>query len=275
MVYIHVDNFFRDARFPNNNETTFTYPLSRPVNGVEMIKLKHATLPVMQTVIAGWNDRVYFFNPNGDSTTQLVAVVPAGWYTYDEYIAALNTVMTAAATANTFASTYNQNSGKFTIIGSDTHTFSTRLSVETTFGALNAKIFERASRLLGYANQPWSPATSFTLQWVADFVSVRYFTIDLDVNNTSSFECINRRTSTSFVVHNTSNNMRGRIFHDEGDNNQYNSINVTNANVLRISTFLEDSSDENTNELVGFRFEYMFEFTQAAPYALKGPRRPL
>jgi len=133
MVYVHIDSAYSDSTAnsdSNDTENNFGYQLSRPANNVELMVLKHARLPIMPTVIANWNDIVYFYSANdGAGATLLSATLTPGYYTPDELVAEMNTQMTAAATTNTFASTYDANTNKITLVGSANMRLSTQALV--------------------------------------------------------------------------------------------------------------------------------------------------
>jgi hypothetical protein len=264
MVYIHVDNHYRittasEKGQAQNTENNFIYPLSRPVNSVELMILKHARMPIMPTVITGWNDTIQFL----EGANLRTAVVAQGYYTQDELIAALNVVMTAAATG-TFTSTYNANTNKFTFISSANFQF---ISILT---ATNPAIQERMDKMIGYNNIPSAAATSLALTHDVDLVSVKYFTLIIELNGFKNAECVARNVAFSFVVPNNTTALQGNVIYKERDFEQVNHINHVNVNVVRVKTYLEDTVGEATNYLAGFVFELFLELVQGKNYAYVG-----
>lgn len=273
MVYIHIDNNFVEDDFPENVESNFAYKLSRPINNVELMNLKYARLPVMPTVISGWNDTVYYYcASDGSGATLLSATIPAGYYTPDEFVAELNSEMTANATSCTFNSTYDPNTAKMTLIGSENTRLATQALVETSDGANNAKIFARMSLILGYNDVLITATTSIEMSFIMNMTSVRYFTLVIELNGFQNPETVNRTSSYSFTVPNFSDELQGNAIYKEENFSQYNHINHVNVNRLNVKTFLEDDRS-NTNFLNGFLFEYLLEFVQGKKYAYVGRSR--
>lgn len=270
MVYVHIDPRFQDDDLPSNVESNFAYKLSRPVNNVELMGLKYARLPIMPTVITGWNDTVYFYAAgDGSGATLLSATVPQGYYTPDELVAELNSVMTTAATSAVFASTYDPNTAKMTLIASENVRLSTQALVVTGQGQAQADIFGRMELLLGYDDVLDTAATSIAMPYPMNLLSVRYFTLVIELNGFQNPESVNRISSYSFTVPNLSDALQGSVVYKEEDFGQYNHINHVNTNRLNVKTFLEDDRS-TTNFLDGFLFEYLLEFVQGKKYAYVG-----
>lgn len=269
MVYVHIDNYFTDADYPEDTESDFHYKLARPVNNVELMKLKYARLPILPTIIAGWNDKVYYYCANdGSGATLLEATLTAGYYTEDELVAELNTKMTANATSCTFSSTYDANTGKMTLVGSENTRFAT--SSSTGVSTANGEIFKRFALAVGYYNVLVPAATSIVMTYAMRLVSVRYFTIVMELNGFQNPECINRNHAFSFVIPNQSTDLQGNVFYSEEDYSMVNNINHVNVNRIHVKTFLENSTDIASNFLDGYTYEYLIELVQSNKYAYVG-----
>ena len=265
MVYVHIDNYFVDDDFPDNEESNFSYKVSRPVNNVELMNLKHVRLPILPTVLEGWNDSVYF---NTATDGNLAITLVQGFYTPDELVAQLNSQMTAAATG-TFNSTYNPNTNKITLVCSENAVFKSFAQVVEVAGVAEEIIFERFGRLVGFTGTAQTASTSVALLNVVFMTSVRYLTLIIEVNGFQNLETINRQASYSFTIPNNSTELQGNIIYKEEEFSQYNHINHVNVNRLQVRTYLEDDRS-TTNFLVGLYFEYLLEFIQSKKYAYVG-----
>lgn len=263
MVYVHIDN---DSITTGNTqpESNFEYKLSQPINGVVQTNFKYARLPIMPTVITGWNDILYFNSANdGSGATLLSITIPQGYYTPDELVAELNTLMTATATTNTFNSTYDPNSGKMTLIS----------SANSRLVASQNAVGNRANKLVGHNGVVGTLATSTVLTFEMDLASVKYFSVILELEGYKNPEIINNLNPFCFVVPNLTDNLSGVVAYVEENFSQVNYVSKVNVSKMRVKTYLENDLTNDLNFLDGRQFQYMFELIQSNKYAYVGLSR--
>lgn len=237
--------------FPNftYNPSNFTIELNKPINKVIGIELLHAEIPPTPVVITGWNDYITWYETN--TGTRVSATLTQGYYTPDEFITMVNSVMTAAG--GTYTSTYDANTNKYTIIG----TSSRFLLGSEAFALFSAGTITReqynayfkASYLLGVAIGPSGSttfSTSYELAYETDLRGIRYFTIEVELNGFGNQDVITSKDSVSFVVPKNTKELIGYSTVDREKNyGIINEISNINVNHVHVRTFYEDDNQED------------------------------
>lgn len=245
----------------------FEYTLSRPVNKVSEMNLLHARIPNQYTVITGYNDKVYYYAASdGSGNTLLEATLTAGYYTEDELTAELNTQMTANATSCVYSSTYDTNSNKITLIGSEDTRFATQALVASGSSTANGIIYLRVTYLLGLDSVTLKTAgTSLVSPYQVNLVSVRYYTIVIELNGYKHNDSINDTSTFSFIVPTNTDSLQGAIIYKEEDFRQTNRVNNVNVTKIGCKTYLENDLSQ-TFTWSGLDITYIIELVQAPPY---------
>lgn len=221
----------------------FEYRLSKPINKVKAIELLSANIPTAPTVISNWNDLVYFFAAgDGSGSTLLSATLTEGYYTPDEFINMLNTVMTAAATSATFTSTYDANTNKFTLIADENVRLAAASQISVSAGDLNYERWGRFGYLIGQdSSTVQTAATSIELTYEWQPKSVRYYTVLIEANGFGNNDMINDKSYFSFCIPTTNDELFGfERFRRNSGFEQISKINNVNVQEITVSTYFED-----------------------------------
>lgn len=263
MVLVNVDS----RQGTGTEIANFEYSLARPVNKVVEMNFLHARIPSQYTVITGYNDKVYYYAASdGSGATLLEATLSAGYYTADELTAELNTQMTANATSCIYSSTYDTNTNKITLVGSEATRFSTQTLVTSGSSSADGTIYLRVCYLLGIDSSTLKTAgTSLVNPYQVNLVSVRYYTIVIELNGYKHNDSINDSATFSFVVPTNTDTLQGTIIYKSEDFKQSNKVNNVNVNKMGIKTYLENDLSQ-TFTWSGLDISYVIELIQAYPY---------